>query len=120
MIKADFGEQIEPDMLAFNGDSGDRLHNVYSLLYNRCVYAAAELYGKTGAFLFSRASWTGSQKYPAQWGGDPQAYWGGLAASLRAGGLRDRTANPARPLSGKRAFQTQFNAAPHKATTPCL
>ena len=85
MIKADFGEQIEPDMLAFNGDSGDRLHNVYSLLYNRCVYAAAELYGKTGAFLFSRASWTGSQKYPAQWGGDPQADWGGLAASIRGG-----------------------------------
>ena len=85
MIKADFGEQIEPDMLAFNGDSGETLHNVYSLLYNRCVYEAAELYCKTGPFLFSRSSWTGSQRYPAQWGGDPQADWGGLAASLRGG-----------------------------------
>ena len=85
MIKADFGEQIESDMLAYNGDSGDRLHNVYSLLYNRCVYEAAELFSKSGPFLFSRASWVGSQRYPAQWGGDPQADWGGLAASLRGG-----------------------------------
>jgi len=85
MIKADFGEQIEDDMLAYNGDSGATLHNVYSLLYNRCVYEAAERYCRSGPFLFSRSSWTGSQRYPAQWGGDPQADWGGLAASLRGG-----------------------------------
>lgn len=84
MIKADFGEQVEDDnMLAFNGDSGSRLHNVYSLLYNRCVYEAAEKYCQSGPFLFSRSAWTGSQCYPSQWGGDPQADWGGLAASIR-------------------------------------
>ncbi len=83
MIKADFGEQVEGDMLAHNGDSGDTLHNAYTLLYNRCVYEAAERYCKTGPFLFSRSSWTGSQRYPAQWGGDPQADWGGLAGSVR-------------------------------------
>lgn len=85
MIKADFGEQIEADMLASNGDHGDQLHNVYTLLYNRCVYEAAERYCKTGPFLFSRSAWAGSQRYPAQWGGDPQADWGGFAASLRGG-----------------------------------
>ncbi|WP_448550856.1 glycoside hydrolase family 31 protein [Thalassotalea montiporae] len=86
MIKADFGEQIEDDnMLASNGESGMALHNVYSLLYNRCVYEAAEKFSENGAFLFSRSAWTGSQRYPAQWGGDPQADWGGLAASLRGG-----------------------------------
>lgn len=84
MIKADFGEQVEDDnMLAFNGDSGLRLHNVYSLLYNRCVYEAAEKYSQNGPFLFSRAAWIGSQRYPSQWGGDPQADWGGLAGSIR-------------------------------------
>jgi len=84
MIKADFGEQVEhPDMLAHNGESGAALRNVYALLYNRTVYEAAERYGPSGAFLFSRAAWTGSQCYPSQWGGDPQADWGGLAASLR-------------------------------------
>lgn len=86
MIKADFGEQIEDEnMLASNGECGEALHNVYTLLYNRCVYEAAKMYSKNGPFLFSRSSWTGSQCYPAQWGGDPQADWGGLAASLRGG-----------------------------------
>lgn len=86
MIKADFGEQIEdPNMIASNGECGDALHNIYTLLYNRCVYEAAQMYSKNGPFLFSRSSWTGSQCYPAQWGGDPQADWGGLAASLRGG-----------------------------------
>ncbi|MFT6248951.1 MAG: alpha-D-xyloside xylohydrolase [Francisellaceae bacterium] len=86
MIKADFGEQIEDNnMVASNGECGDALHNVYTLLYNRCVYDAAKMYSKNGPFLFSRSAWTGSQCYPAQWGGDPQADWGGLAASLRGG-----------------------------------
>jgi alpha-D-xyloside xylohydrolase len=84
MIKADFGEQVDDDnMLAFNGDSGLRLHNVYSLLYNRCVYEAAQKYSQNGPFLFSRSAWIGSQRYPSQWGGDPQADWGGLAGSIR-------------------------------------
>lgn len=84
MIKADFGEQVEDDnMLAHSGDTGTRLHNVYSLLYNRCVYEAAKKYCKSGPFLFSRSAWAGSQRYPSQWGGDPQADWGGLVGSLR-------------------------------------
>jgi alpha-D-xyloside xylohydrolase len=86
MIKADFGEQIEDDnMLAHNGESGQALHNIYTLLYNRCVYEAAQRYSKNGPFLFSRSAWIGSQNYPSQWGGDPQADWGGLAASIRGG-----------------------------------
>ena len=85
MIKADFGEQIESNMLASNGEHGAQLHNVYSLLYNRCVYEAAERYCKSGPFLFSRSAWTGSQRYPSQWGGDPQADWGGFAGNLRGG-----------------------------------
>ena len=84
MIKADFGEQVEDNnMLAHNGDSGNRLHNVYSFLYNKCVYEAAKKYSKTGPFLFSRSAWTGSQRFPSQWGGDPQADWGGLIGSIR-------------------------------------
>ncbi len=85
MIKADFGEQVDEHMVASNGSSGSELHNAYALLYNRCVYEAAERHASGGAFLFSRAAWSGSQRYPSQWGGDPQADWGGLAASLRGG-----------------------------------
>jgi alpha-D-xyloside xylohydrolase len=86
MVKSDFGEQVEPDCLAHNGDTGDRLHNVYPLLYNKCVHEAAEAFASPeGAFLFGRAGWAGSQRYPVQWGGDPQADWEGLAASIRGG-----------------------------------
>ena len=85
MIKPDFGEQVEPHMVASDGSQGDALHNVYALLYNRCVHEAAVRYSRDGGFLFSRAAWSGSQRYPSQWGGDPQADWGGLAASVRGG-----------------------------------
>ena len=85
MIKADFGEQVDEHMVASDGSSGSELHNAYALLYNRCVYEAAERYAPGGPFLFSRAAWSGSQRYPSQWGGDPQADWGGLAANLRGG-----------------------------------
>ena len=85
MIKADFGEQVTDDMIAHNGEHGKQLHNVYAYLYNKCVYEAAEKFSESGPFLFSRASWTGCQRFPSQWGGDPQADWEGLAASLRGG-----------------------------------
>jgi alpha-D-xyloside xylohydrolase len=35
--------------------------------------------------VWSRAGWTGSQRYPIQWGGDPQGDWEGLAGSIRGG-----------------------------------
>ena len=86
MIKADFGEQVEDDnMLGSNGESGLALHNVYAHLYNRCVYEAAERYSKSGAFLFSRSGWTGSQRFNSQWGGDPQADWEGMMSNVRGG-----------------------------------
>jgi alpha-D-xyloside xylohydrolase len=85
MIKVDFGEQVEPDMVASNGETGHALHNVYALLYNRCVYEAARMWAPSGPFLFSRAAWTSQQRYPSQWGGDPQADWEGMAANIRGG-----------------------------------
>ena len=85
MVKSDFGEQVEVDCLAHNGDTGARLHNVYPLVYNACVWDAMQLHCPTGGFLFGRAGWAGSQRHPVQWGGDPQSDWEGLAASIRGG-----------------------------------
>jgi alpha-D-xyloside xylohydrolase len=85
VMKTDFDEQIPHDAVAHNGDDGRRLHNVYPLLFNRCVYEATERYskGREGALVWGRSGWTGSQRYPVQWGGDPQSDWDGLAASIR-------------------------------------
>jgi alpha-D-xyloside xylohydrolase len=88
VIKSDFGEQVPDDAYAANGDRGRRLHNVYPLLYNRCVYEATRSFGDPLAgppMVWGRAGWTGSQRYPIQWGGDPQSDWEGLAASIRGG-----------------------------------
>jgi alpha-D-xyloside xylohydrolase len=35
--------------------------------------------------VWGRAGWTGSQRYPVQWGGDPQSDWEGMCASIRGG-----------------------------------
>ena len=91
VIKADFGEQIPwtDDVVAHNGDTGRRLHNVYSLLYNACVFQATSNYSASARgdppMLWGRAGWSGIQRYPMQWGGDPQSDWGGLEASIRGG-----------------------------------
>jgi alpha-D-xyloside xylohydrolase len=83
VMKTDFGESIPEHVIAYNGDRGKRLHNVYALLYNKCVYEATQLYGKGEALVWGRAGWTGSQRFPMGWGGDPQSDWEGLAASIR-------------------------------------
>ena len=88
VIKSDFGEHVPDDAVAFNGDTGRRLHNVYPLLYNECVYdATARLQRKENGppMVWGRAGWTGSQRYPIQYGGEPQGDWEGLAASIRGG-----------------------------------
>jgi alpha-D-xyloside xylohydrolase len=88
VIKSDFGEQVPDDAVAFNGDRGVRLHNVYPLLYNHCVYEATARFQRdqqSPAMVWGRAGWAGSQRYPIQWGGDPQSDWEGLAASIRGG-----------------------------------
>ncbi len=87
VIKTDFGEQVEDDMVAHNGDTGRRLHNVYPLLYNACVYNATKSYneqhGRGAPMVWGRDGFIGSQRFPMQWGGDPQTDWEGMAASIR-------------------------------------
>jgi alpha-D-xyloside xylohydrolase len=85
VLKSDFGEQVPEDAVASNGDRGARLHNAYPLLYNRCVFEATEAHAPGAALVWARSGWAGSQRYPIQWGGDPQSDWEGLAASIRGG-----------------------------------
>lgn len=43
------------------------------------------MYSQDEPMVWGRAAWAGGQRYPVQWGGDPQSDWGGLAASIRGG-----------------------------------
>jgi alpha-D-xyloside xylohydrolase len=85
VMKTDYGEAVPEEVVAFNGDNGKRLHNVYTHLYNRCTYESAQLYSQDEPLVWGRAAWAGGQRYPVQWGGDPQSDWDGLAASIRGG-----------------------------------
>ncbi len=80
VMKTDFGEQVPEDAWSAHGHSGKWLHNIYSLLYNRTVYECTP-----DRLVFARSATAGSQRYPIHWGGDPQADWEGLTASIRGG-----------------------------------
>ncbi|MCS6994299.1 MAG: hypothetical protein NZP74_10755 [Anaerolineales bacterium] len=85
VMKTDYGEALPEDVVGHNGDTGKRLHNIYALLYNRCVFEASQMYGEREGMVWGRSGWAGGQRYPVQWGGDPQGDWEGLAGSIRGG-----------------------------------
>jgi alpha-D-xyloside xylohydrolase len=83
-FKPDSGEAVPADALFADGRTGEQLHNLYPLLYNRAVYEVMrEERGE--AMLFSRSGYAGSQRYPINWTGDQPCTWGGMAAALRSG-----------------------------------
>ncbi|MFJ7625196.1 TIM-barrel domain-containing protein [Streptomyces sp. NPDC097595] len=84
-MKTDFGEGVPADVIAHNGMSGERLHNLYPLLYNDVVSEVLrEVTGGTG-MVWGRSSWTGGQRHAVQWAGDPNSTWEDLASVLRGG-----------------------------------
>jgi alpha-D-xyloside xylohydrolase len=97
VIKSDCGEHVPDDAVSYSGDWGRRFHNVYPLLYNQCVFEATrEFQSQEDAppLVWSRAGWTGSQRYPIGAGGEPQSDWEGLAASIRGGLSWGMSGNP--------------------------
>lgn len=85
VFKTDFGEGVPADATASNGMTGEELHNLYPLLYNDAVAeATAEETGRAG-MVWGRSTYAGGQRHAAQWGGDPNCTYGGLASTLRGG-----------------------------------
>lgn len=85
----DFGEYVPPAARSASGMSGEELHNLYPVLYDRAVYEAMEASPQKGDWLaFARAGYTGSSRYiPMFWSGDPAASFDeavGLPAMARA------------------------------------
>jgi alpha-D-xyloside xylohydrolase len=85
VFKTDFGEGVPSDAAAHNGMTGEELHNLYPLLYNDAVAeVTAEETGRPG-MVWGRCTYAGGQRHAAQWGGDPNCTYGGLASTLRGG-----------------------------------
>lgn len=84
-IKVDFGESAPP-FYRFAGGSGEKMHNLYPLLYNKAVFDITEaVHGKGESVIWARSTWAGSQRYPLHWAGDPDVDFAALAATIKAG-----------------------------------
>jgi alpha-D-xyloside xylohydrolase len=82
-IKTDFGETIDLEA-DYQGMDAKRLHNLYSLLYQKAAFEITEKIKGEG-LIWARAGWIGNQRYPVHWGGDSASTWDGMAGSLRGG-----------------------------------
>jgi alpha-D-xyloside xylohydrolase len=86
-LKTDFGERIPAaDVVWSDGSDPERMHNYYSLLYNRTVFEAIrEERGEGEAVVFARSGTAGSQQFPVHWGGDSEPTFASMAETLRGG-----------------------------------
>ena len=85
-FKTDFGERIPTDVVWHDGSDPERMHNYYSLLYNRAVFdLLVRRRGEGEAVLFARSATAGGQQLPVHWGGDCWSSFDAMAESLRGG-----------------------------------
>ena len=83
-IKTDFGEVIDPNA-DYMGLPYRKLHNMYSLLYQKAAFEASRRIKGRDALIWARAGWIGCQRYPVHWSGDSASSWDGMAGALRGG-----------------------------------
>ncbi|WP_424447175.1 alpha-xylosidase [Microbacterium arborescens] len=85
-FKTDFGERIPVDVEWADGSDPERMHNLYTQLYNRAVHdVLVEARGEGEAVLFARSATTGGQQMPVHWGGDNTSTFPSMAETLRGG-----------------------------------
>src|SRR5262249_25185731 len=85
----DFGEYVQPDVVAANGMTGEEFHNLFPVIYDQVGHDALEAGPHRGDWhFFARSGYTGASQYvPVVWSGDPDASFDdalGLPAMLRA------------------------------------
>jgi alpha-D-xyloside xylohydrolase len=84
-FKTDFGERIPIRNVRWHdGSDPARMHNYFSLLYNKNVYETLEEHrGKSNSLVWARSTTAGGQVYPVHWGGDPESTFDAMAESIR-------------------------------------
>lgn len=85
-FKTDFGERIPTDVVWADDSDPERMHNLYTQLYNRAVHdVLVEARGEGEAVLFARSATAGGQSMPVHWGGDSTSTYVSMAETLRGG-----------------------------------
>jgi alpha-D-xyloside xylohydrolase len=85
VFKTDFGEGVPADAVAHNGMTGEKLHNLYPLLYNDAVATVTAEETRRAGMVWGRSTYAGGQRHAAQWSGDPNCTYNALASTLRSG-----------------------------------
>ncbi|MFD2671071.1 TIM-barrel domain-containing protein [Marinicrinis sediminis] len=85
-FKTDGGECIFGDDLMFaDGSTGAELRNRYPLDYIGSYYEFVQEQTGGDGITFSRAGYSGAQKFPMHWAGDERSTYEAFRASIRAG-----------------------------------
>ena len=80
------GERIPLEAVYADGSDSERMHNMYTHLYNKAVHEVlVEELGEGEATLFARSATAGGQQYPVHWGGDSTSTFTSMAETLRGG-----------------------------------
>ncbi|HLU83191.1 MAG TPA: TIM-barrel domain-containing protein, partial [Trueperaceae bacterium] len=84
-MKTDGGEHIwGRDLRAHDGRRGLQLYNAYPNLYVGAYHEFVQQATGGDGVTFSRAGYTGAQRYPGHWAGDEDSTWNAYQASVRA------------------------------------
>jgi alpha-D-xyloside xylohydrolase len=85
-FKTDGGEMVFGDDIQFADQrTGSEMRNQYPNDYIKAYYEFAQAHRPNNAMTFSRAGYTGAQKYPAHWAGDERSTFDAFKRSLIAG-----------------------------------
>ena len=84
-FKTDGGEHAWGDDLKYiDGEAGLVKNNQFPVFYAQTFHELLRRYGKVPV-TFSRAGFSGSQKFPSFWAGDENSTWKAFRASINAG-----------------------------------
>lgn len=82
---SDFGEDVPADAYYYNGRSGEEMHNIYPLLYQKASFEAVEEGTARRGLVNARSGTAGMQRYPICWAGDSNCTWEDMLATIRGG-----------------------------------
>ncbi len=83
VFKTDFGEWAPREGKYHNGKSGNEMHNLYPLIYNKAVFETVDEHTNGKGIVWARSAYAGSQRYPVHWGGDCAPTFEQMACQLR-------------------------------------
>ena len=83
-MMVDYADNLDINTLFYNGATGDYMHNLYPLYYNKAMYEAFSSYWGEDYITFARAGCAGSQKYTAVFAGDQTSSFFGLEQVVSA------------------------------------